>query len=99
MKLSSQTLFFSQLILLLVFISACSSTTEIQTPKKNEVWLDLDTVKAQRFDTGKMWTFEHAPTDYFNEEYGFKPEDEWLTKVRMSALRFASWCSASFVSC
>lgn len=51
-----------------------------------------------RFDFGKMWTFEHAPLDYFQETYGFKPDQEWLEHTRMSALRFASYCSASFIS-
>ena len=57
-----------------------------------------DTVKAGRFDNGKMWTFDFPPVDYFQQTYGFKPTQQWLDDVRMSALRFASWCSASFVS-
>lgn len=51
-----------------------------------------------RFDFGKMWTFEHAPLDYFEKTYGFKPDEEWLEHTRLSALRFASYCSASFIS-
>ena len=58
----------------------------------------LDTVKAGRFDTGKMWTFEYPPTDYFKEAYGFTPTQEWYEHVRMSTLKFATYCSASFVS-
>lgn len=50
------------------------------------------------FDYGKMWTFEDAPVGYWNEEYGFHATPEWIEASRMSALRFASWCSASFVS-
>jgi V8-like Glu-specific endopeptidase len=45
-----------------------------------------------------MWTFDFPPTAYFNETYGFNPSDEWLNHVRQSALRFATYCSASFVS-
>ena len=60
--------------------------------------IDLDTVKAQKFDMGKMWTFEHPPLDYFEKEYNFRPSDEWLEKVRKSALRFGYGCSASFIS-
>jgi len=60
--------------------------------------INYDTVKAQRFDMGKMWTFENPPKQYFADEYGFTPTDEWLEKVRKSALKFANWCSASFVS-
>jgi len=54
--------------------------------------------EASRFDYGKMWTFEHAPLDYFQETYDFRPNDEWLERARLSALRFASFCSASFIS-
>ncbi len=57
-----------------------------------------DTVKARRFDMGKMWTFENPPLDYFEQEYNFRPTDEWLEKVRKSALRFGRGCSASFIS-
>ncbi|GAB4288557.1 MAG: S46 family peptidase [Ignavibacteriaceae bacterium] len=60
--------------------------------------VNLDTVKAQKYDMGKMWTFENPPLDYFEETYGFRPSEDWLNKVRMSALKFANWCSSSFVS-
>ena len=52
----------------------------------------------KRFDYGKMWTFEYPPKDWFKEAYNFTADDKWFEGVRMSALRFASWCSASFVS-
>ena len=45
-----------------------------------------------------MWTFEYPPLDYFKTKYNFTPSQEWLDHVRMSALRFANYCSASFVS-
>ncbi len=51
-----------------------------------------------RFDFGKMWTFENPPTDWFKEAYDFEPNEEWFTDVRNSSLRFAEWCSASFIS-
>jgi len=60
--------------------------------------MNLDTVKAGKFDNGKMWTFEYPPMDYFSQEYNFKPDEAWFEHVRMSALRFANYCSASFVS-
>jgi len=60
--------------------------------------LNLDTVKAQKFDMGKMWTFENPPLDYFENEYNFAPTDEWLEKVQKSALRPGNGCSASFIS-
>jgi hypothetical protein len=58
----------------------------------------LDTIKARQFDGGRMWTFDYPPVDYFNQTYGFKPDQKWLDDVRMSALRFATYCSSSFVS-
>lgn len=60
--------------------------------------IDLDTVKARKFDLGKMWTFDYPPVDYFTEAYNFTPSKDWLDKVRMSALKFADYCSASFIS-
>ncbi|MCB9266572.1 MAG: S46 family peptidase [Lewinellaceae bacterium] len=55
-------------------------------------------VEVSRFDYGKMWTFEHAPKEYFKETYGFQPDEAWWKKARLASLRFASWCSASFIS-
>lgn len=55
-------------------------------------------VEISRFDFGKMWTFEHAPMQYFKETYGFQPSEQWWEKARMASLKFASWCSASFIS-
>jgi hypothetical protein len=60
--------------------------------------INLDTVKAQRFDTGKMWTFDFPPNDYFDKTYDFNPSSAWLEDVRLSALRFGFGCSASFIS-
>jgi hypothetical protein len=83
---------FQFLILLTVLFTCGISQSQLYQG------VNLDTVKAGRFDLGKMWTFEHAPVDYFAETYNFKPTQEWLDKVRMSALRFGGGCSASFVS-
>ena len=58
----------------------------------------FDTVAAQRFDAGKMWTFDNPPTAYFTQAYNFTPDEAWFQKARSGALRFASYCSASFVS-
>jgi len=54
--------------------------------------------EAQRFDTGKMWTFEDISADYLNKTYGFNPSQEWFDDIRLSALKFGEWCSSSFVS-
>ncbi len=62
-------------------------------------WLQAqDPGKPQRFDFGKMWTFENPPKEWFKEAYQFSPPDSWFDDVRKSSLRFATWCSASFVS-
>lgn len=82
----------SAFIFLLIFLITC------QTNSQSIQNFNPDTIKAGRFDTGKMWTFEFPPKDYFEEEYNFKPTDEWFENVQKSALRFATYCSASFVS-
>ncbi|GAB4285941.1 MAG: S46 family peptidase [Ignavibacteriaceae bacterium] len=73
-------------------------TFNIKVTAQTDNWFKPDTVKAGRFDTGRMWTFEYPPLEYFKEAYNFVPDDEWLDHVRMSALKFATYCSASFVS-
>ncbi len=80
-----------KLMVLFLFISLSLSAQSIQ-------WQNLDTVKAQRFDTGKMWTFDYPPMEFWKEAYGFTPSQEWLDNARLAAIRFASWCSSSFVS-
>ncbi|MDH7605452.1 MAG: S46 family peptidase, partial [Melioribacter sp.] len=59
--------------------------------------IKLDTVKAQRFDTGKMWSFDYPPVDYIKTTYGIDVDEEWFEDVRLSALRLSN-CTASFVS-
>lgn len=80
-----------------LFVTLLLSVTILNAqPLKNDG--GLDTVKAGKFDTGRMWTFDYPPTKYFSEAYNFTPTEEWYSNVRMSALRFSSYCSASFVS-
>lgn len=55
-------------------------------------------IKVGRFDGGKMWTFDDPPMKYFAETYDFEPDAAWFDKARLGALRFSSYCSASFVS-
>lgn len=57
----------------------------------------LDTVRAGRYDNGKMWTFEYPPVEYLAETYDFHPDDAWFERARLSVLRIPG-CSASFVS-
>ena len=56
-----------------------------------------DTIRAGRFDLGKMWTFENPPAQYFSETYGFAADSAWFARARLAALRIPG-CSASFVS-
>lgn len=53
--------------------------------------------KADRFDNGKMWTFDHPPIEYFSETYGFEPDQSWFDRARLGTLRIPG-CTASFVS-
>lgn len=57
----------------------------------------LENVTVGRFDTGKMWTFDNPPIDYFEEAYDFNPDSAWFARARLGALRLPN-CSASFVS-
>lgn len=82
----------NQLFILILFLFYSTSFSQYNSN------FNPDTVKVQKFDMGKMWTFENPPLDYFESEYGFKPSEKWLEKVRKSALRFGGGCSASFVS-
>lgn len=58
---------------------------------------DPDTVKAQKFDTGKMWSFDYPPFEHLEKTYDFKPTQEWFDDVRLSALRVPG-CTSSFQS-
>ncbi len=93
---------------LLVFATACSTTTSttqqaaipIAAPAETVFVAQQDAVaplEPGRFDMGKMWTFENAPLAYFQEAYDFTATDEWLEHVRMASLRLPN-CTASFVS-
>jgi hypothetical protein len=97
----------------LLFATGCASSTTQAPPAMAEpVLMQPETVQVMiadpqpvervvlepgRFDTGKMWTFENAPLDYFAEEYGIQIDEAWLEHVRMASLRLPN-CTASFVS-
>ena len=73
-------------------------TTSLAVAQVPTATLNPDTVKAGPFDMGKMWTFDTPPTDYFKQTYNFTPDAKWFDEVRLASLRFADYCSASFVS-
>ena len=45
-----------------------------------------------------MWTFDNFPSKTVATKYGFSPTQAWLDHVRLSSLRIAGGCSASFIS-
>lgn len=83
---------------ILLFLLGCSSSQDIVNQNSANQYFNPDTVKSSQFDTGKMWTFEDAPLEYFDKTYSFKPDAAWLEHVQKSSLKFANWCSSSFVS-
>ncbi len=94
-----QLIAYPFLVIAAAILIGCGASTSVTTqPSGLQQGVNLDTVKAGRFDTGKMWTFENPPVDYFQEAYAFRPSEQWLENARLGAIRFASWCSSSFVS-
>lgn len=79
------------------FFSCCFALF-VATASAQTATLQADTVRAGPFDMGKMWTFDTPPADYFRKTYGFTPDQKWFDEVRLASLRFADYCSASFVS-
>ena len=45
-----------------------------------------------------MWLFTNPPRELLKEKYGFEVTNEWLDHLRLSAVRFNSGGSGSFVS-
>ncbi|MEX0746502.1 MAG: S46 family peptidase, partial [Rhodothermales bacterium] len=97
-------------LLLILFVAGCAGgrTTAVVTerpdvpeqPPVEEVPVVVattETIEPGRFDTGKMWTFEHPPVDYIEETYGFRPDSQWFARARLGALRIPG-CTASFAS-
>ncbi|MCX6213373.1 S46 family peptidase [Spirosoma sp.] len=57
-----------------------------------------DSTKGGPLDLGKMWTFDSPPSAYFKKTYNFTADEKWFDEARLASLRFADYCSASFVS-
>ena len=45
-----------------------------------------------------MWVFNNLPLKQLKQKYGFEPNEEWIDHLRLSAVRFNSGGSGSFVS-
>ncbi len=53
--------------------------------------------QSDKFDIGKMWTFDFPPVQYLKDKYGIEFSGDWFEDVRLSALRIPG-CTASFIS-
>jgi hypothetical protein len=54
-------------------------------------------LSAAHADEG-MWTFDAFPAAKMKADYGWAPDQAWLDRVRLAAVRLTGGCSASFVS-
>lgn len=104
--MKNEVRYTAALTVMLSAATACASSGGVQTaaapvvaPETVTVALEnaIEPVEPGRFDMGKMWTFENAPVEYFEEAYGFRPTQEWLDAARLATLRLPN-CTASFVS-
>lgn len=99
LRVRKDTPFLRSLSVLMILIATmmvgCSSYQAVQSSPN--LYFNPDTVKAGRFDSGKMWTFDNPPTQYFKEAYDFAPDQDWFDNARLGALRIQG-CTASFIS-
>ncbi|MCH8556997.1 MAG: S46 family peptidase [Balneolia bacterium] len=96
---------------IVLFAAGCAASSEATYPETEHVSEVQTAPKVQmefpsriypvvepgRFDNGKMWTFEHAPADYFEEEYNLTLTDDWITQAMRGSVRLPN-CTGSFVS-
>lgn len=72
--------------------------TSQETQSDDEALLpEFEPVPSGIYDNGRMWTFEYAPREYFEETYNFEATDEWFENARLGAVRLPN-CSGSFIS-
>ncbi len=78
-----------------------AETTSVRQTATLPLRAAIDTVQAGQFDTGRLWTFEEPPLDYWEMTYGFRPDSAWLVHVQRGVLRLvfeSGRCSGAFVS-
>ncbi len=95
MKAINSRFLLHPIIIFAIFIAGCATTTPVVYEPPVEP--AIQAVPAGQFDTGRMWTFDFPPIEYFAETYSFNPTDEWFRHARLASLRLPN-CSASFVS-
>lgn len=78
--------------------SRAPTIQDVEPVVRDSATVSEPTVEFDQFDFGKMWTFDNPPLEYFADAYGFSPDSSWFDHARLGALRFAEYCSASFVS-
>ena len=83
-------------------VSERPQMTSTENPQTN-IGMRVDperypTAPVDRFDDGRMWTFEAIPFAWWEEAYAFSPDERWLERARRGALQFGQFCSASLVS-
>ncbi len=88
MKLHPITHLKTLLILLTFFLVLNVSAQDFEKPLSPQ---------SDKFDIGKMWTFDYPPVEYLNDRYGIEFSGDWFDDVRLSALRIPG-CTASFIS-
>ncbi|MGH8138863.1 MAG: S46 family peptidase [Steroidobacteraceae bacterium] len=59
--------------------------------------LGLNFVASAFADEG-LWTYDNFPSAKMRKKYGWAPDAQWLTHVRLASIRLAQGCSASLVS-
>ncbi|HWP37905.1 MAG TPA: S46 family peptidase [Gemmatimonadales bacterium] len=75
-----------------VVVAALAGLTLAARPARSQEYREYPGL-----ETGKMWTFDVPPLDYWARRYEFRPSAEWLEHVRMATARQPG-CTASFVS-